>query len=468
MENSRAVQRLSAQYDSSTPYEKRVENLERENWRLPRWMEELSILNDVASAVASTWSVGSIVELIVEKCVEHLKVEQGAVWLIEKRTNGAALRTVFRKVRTRQRSSPYRLGEHVIGWMLRHQQPLVINDPANCRSSQSSGAETGIRSLLCVPLRLKGRLIGLLTLFNKIGLEGFSDHDERLLSVIAAQSAQVLENARLYREEQELRLMQQQMRMAQEIQMRLLPKVPPQIVGYDIAGKSTPAYSVGGDYFDFLKLNQAQVGLCLGDVSGKGVSAALLMANVQATIRSQSMLRAAPSQCLRNSSQQLYRSTDSNKFVTMFYGVLDTESGQLQYSNAGHNPPILIPDKGDPKWLTIGGPVLGAFPSSCYKEATVQLMPGDLLLIYSDGFSEAMNGNGEEFGAQRLMGTATKYRRIPAAELIDRIEEDVKNHCGDTLPADDMTMVVVRARGQGPCGNGRAPTYRSGPSKMPP
>ena len=294
---------------------------------------------------------------------------------------------------------------------------------------------------------LKDRLIGVLTLFNKRGPEGFSDHDERLLKIIAAQSAHVLESARLYKEEQELRLMQQEIRMAQEIQRWLLPKVSPQIVGYDIAGKSTPAHNVGGDYFDFLPLSEGRVGLCLGDVSGKGVSAALLMANVQATMRVQSMLEATASQCLRNSNQQLYQSTDSDKFVTMFYGALEPQSGQLQYSNAGHNPPILIPDKGDPQWLTVGGPVLGAFPSSCYEEASVRLHPGDLLLIYSDGFSEAMKANGEEFGAERLLETATRYRRTPAAELIDRIEEAVKNHCADALPADDLTTMAVRSIG---------------------
>ena len=446
MGTSQLIQRLTRSNFGVLP-EQRIEQIEAENLRLRHGMKELSILNEVASAVASTWSLDSIVELIVQKCVKHLKVEQGALWLFERRQEGPVLRTVFRKVQTTQRSAPYRLGDQIIGWIIRNQQSLVINNLTSDGRFPLGETEAAVRSLLCVPLRLNGQLIGALGLFNKRGSEGFSNNDERLLVIIAAQSAQVIENARLYEEEHALRAMQQDVRMARDIQMRLLPKNPPSIAGYDVAGKSTPAHNVGGDYFDFLSMGEGCVGLCLGDVSGKGISAALLMANVQATMRGQCMRQPSACQSLRYANRQLYQSTDSDKFVTMFYGVLDPASGQLRYSNAGHNPPILIPDRGEPEFLTAGGPVLGVFPSVSYEEATVRLHRGDLLLIYSDGFSEAMNADKEEFGEQRLLETAAKYRDTPAAELIDRMEEAVKNHCADALPADDMTMMAVRSIG---------------------
>lgn len=447
MRTSQLVLGVSVQPKLLTLAKHRIEQLETENRRLRRGMTELSILNEVASAVASVWSLESIVELIVQKCVEHLNVEQGAVWLIEERREGPALRTMIRKLRTTQGSAPYRLGEQIVGWMMQYQKSLMINNLTSEGLFQFRGPEAGIRSMLCTPLRLNGHLIGVLAVFNKSDADGFSDSDERLLAIIAAQSAQVIESTRLYKEEQELRLLQQEVKTARDIQIRLLPQFAPSIASYDVAGKSTPACNVGGDYFDFLSVGDGRVGLCLADVSGKGISAALLMASVQATMRGQSILMASPCQSLRCANQQLYQNTDSNRFVTMFYGVLDPASGQLQYSNGGHNPPILIPYRGEPELLRVGGPLLGVLPSATYEEATVRLRTGDVLMIYSDGFTEAVSRDLEAFGEERLLETAVKYRDKPAAELIDCIEHTVKNHCANVPPTDDMTMIIVRATG---------------------
>jgi sigma-B regulation protein RsbU (phosphoserine phosphatase) len=426
----------------------RVAQLEAENHRLRRAVEELSIINEVATAVSSTSALDVVVELIVQKCVKHLKVDQGAVLLFENQEETAALRTMVRKVQSSLRSIPYRLGDQITGWMLKNQQALMINDFAtDGRFRLPAEAAADVKSLLCVPLRQKGRMIGVLSVFNKQGSEGFSENDQRLLAIIGAQSAQVIENARLYEEEKALQLMQQEVRMARDIQMRLLPKAPPVVVGFDIAGKSVPAQNVGGDYFDFLPFRDGRLGLCLADVSGKGISASLLMANVQATVRGQSVLGTPAAQCLHNSNLQLYQSTDTDKYVTLFYAVLDTIKRELQYSNAGHNPPLLIKRDSDPILLSVGGPVLGILPEAPFEEATLSLDPGDVLLIYSDGYSEAMNRGFEEFGEDRLLEAAQRHRDLPAEELINRIGEEVNQHCAGTPQTDDMTMIAVRATG---------------------
>jgi sigma-B regulation protein RsbU (phosphoserine phosphatase) len=376
-------------------------------------------------------------------------VDQGAVLLFEKQEETAALRTMVRKVQTNLRSIPYRLGDQITGWMLKNQQPLVINDfPSDGRFRLPAEAAADVRSLLCVPLRLKGRMIGVLSVFNKRGSEeGFSDNDQRLLSIIGAQSAQVIENARLYEEEKALQKMQQEVQMAREIQTRLLPKSPPVVPGYDIAGKSVSAQNVGGDYFDFLQFRDGRLGLCLADVSGKGISASLLMANVQATVRGQSAVGASAAECLRRSNEQLYQSTDTDKYVTLFYGLLDTAKRELQYSNAGHNPPLLIKANNEHSLLNVGGPVLGILPEALYEDATVPLEHGDLLLIYSDGYSEAMNRSFEEFGEDRLLEITQGNRQATAVELIHRIGEAVLQHCAGAPQTDDMTMIVVRVTG---------------------
>jgi len=421
----------------------RFTRLEEENKRLRRAVDELSIINEVASAVTSTWSLDEIVDSIVQKCVKHLNVEQGAVLLFGKQDEPDALRTMVRRVDSEVGAIPYRLGDQLNGWMLKNQQPLVIDDlAADERFRLSDDVDNNIRSLMCVPLRAKARMIGVLIVFNKRSGEPFTESNQRLLTIIAAQSAQVIETARLYEDEKSLQLMQQEMELARGIQANLLPKEHPSVPGYDIAGTSVSAANVGGDYYDFLP-NEDRLIVCLGDVSGKGMPASLLMANVQATIRGQNLVSSSAAECMSRSNRLMFQSTDSAKFVTFFYGILDIEGRTLEYSNAGHNPPILF-SKGHETRLETGGPVLGVLPDFPYQQASVELTPGDLLLIFSDGFSEAMNGRFEEFGEDQLARIANENRGDSAADLIETMSQAVIAHTGDEPQTDDMTIVAVR------------------------
>lgn len=421
--------------------------LEAENIRLRRAVEELSVLNDVATAIASASSLEAIVDLVVQKCVKHLAVDQGAVLMFGTKDGAAALHTMVRKVQTDLRRDPYRLSEQVVGWMLKNQEPLVINDVASEERFRTPTQQPGgVTSLMCVPLRLKGRMIGVLSVFNKKG-SGFTESDQRLGTIIAAQSAQVIEHARLVEEEKALQVMQRELEMAHEIQRNLLPKTVPDLPGYDLAAKTVPARNVGGDYYDFLPSGDDHLALVLGDVSGKSMPAALLMANVQATIRGQTLLNPAAGDCMTRSNRLLYDSTDSDKFVTFFYAVLDPARHELRYSNAGHNPPMLLSKGGEPRLLETGGPVLGVVPSFTFEEATVTIDPGDLLLIYSDGFTEAMDRRFEEFGEDRLLEATRAAWDLPAAGIVESIFDAVNKHAGDAPQTDDMTLMVLRYSG---------------------
>ncbi len=427
---------------------RRIEFLTAENARLKQAVEELSILNEVSTAVSSTVSLDATVDLIVKKCVKHLTVEQGAVLLFDKLERGAALKTVIRKVDTGIGQIPLRLGEQITGWMLKKQRPLIVNDFAADSRFRLSHERAGIRSLLCVPMRLKGRLVGVVNVFNKQGGGGFTAGDQRLLSIIATQSAQVVENARLAEEEKALAVLQEELRLARDIQRRLLPTQPPSVGGYSLVGHSRPAKRVGGDYFDFLELAGGRLGLCLADVSGKGITAALLMSNVQATIRSQSRLAPNVGACVGSSNDMLHASTDSDKFVTMFYGVLDTRTHRLSYCNAGHNPPVMLGAEGGPQLLETGGPVLGVLPGFPYEQGEADFHPGSTLLVYSDGFSEAMNRSFDEFGDQRLRAAAAAHAGQPPDEMVAAILSEVSEFCGDAPQGDDMTIMAVRRLGR--------------------
>ena len=209
---------------------KNVTKLQQENFRLRMAVEELTILNDIATAISSTSTLEEVIELIVQKCVTHLKVEQGAIMLLDVEEHGSPFVTMLRRADTSKVVLPFRLDTQLMGWMIKHQKPLVVNNfISDDRFQTSKKKEYPISSLLAVPLISKGRMVGSLNAFNKRTDDGFSDADKRLLTIIAAQSAQIIENARLYQEEQSLRLIQEEMKMAYNIQMELLPKDPPRI-----------------------------------------------------------------------------------------------------------------------------------------------------------------------------------------------------------------------------------------------
>ncbi|MBM3298351.1 MAG: SpoIIE family protein phosphatase, partial [Deltaproteobacteria bacterium] len=233
-------------------------------------------------------------------------------------------------------------------------------------------------------------------------------------------------------------------RMARHIQMNLLPKFDPNIPGYDIAGRNLPALNVGGDYYDFIWMDDFRLAIALGDVSGKGLAASLVMANLQATVRGQALFVTDPQECLERANKLLFRSTDSRTFVSLFYGILDLRTHTLSYSNAGQDMPILFPASGKPIPLKTRGIALGMKENVAYEKEEISINPGDQLLVYSDGVSEAMNERMEEFGEEGLSQIVQSTSGASAAESIEEVIAAVNLHIGNATRGDDMTLVLVR------------------------
>ena len=419
--------------------------LEVENERLKNAVEELSIINDISTAINSTLSLEKIIELIVQKCIKHMKVEQGTVTLLESGGQNDQFKTIMRQADQSSGYMPFHLDTQLTGWMLKNQKPLIIDDlDSDDRFRTLDSEENPIKTLLSVPLILKGRILGSLNVFNKRSTDVFSETDKRLLCIISTQSAQVIENARLYEEEQSLMRMQEEMKIAYNIQMGLLPKGAPMIEGYDVAGKSMPAKSVGGDYFDLIRLGDGRLFFCLGDISGKGMPAALLMSNMLATLRGQNLDLTTPGSIMNHSNEHMFRNTDPERFSTLFLGVLDPSSSEIIYSNAGHNLPFIVRSSGEVERLETGNLVLGAIEDVTYTEDSVMLDSGDTLLIFSDGISEAINPEEEEFGEDPLPGIVMANSDASAMSLIDTVIADVVSHAGRAPQRDDMTMVIIR------------------------
>lgn len=420
------------------------QSIREENQKLKIAVEELAILNDVATAITSTQSLEKIVALIVQRCIKHLKVEQGVVMLLDEQDTEKPFQTMIRKQDSSPNILPYRFDSQVTGWMLKNKSPLLINDFKNDeRFKFTDEKELQVKTLLSVPMSLKGRMIGLLTLFNKKSESGFSSDDQRLLSIIAAQSVHVIEHARLLQKEQELFKLEEEYRMAKEIQLNILPKQIPAIEGYDIFAINIPAKEVGGDYYDFITLSENKIAFCLGDITGKGLPAAMLMANLQATLRGQALTQKNVSDNIKNSNMLLFNSTAENRFATLFYGELDFVNNTITYCNAGHDAPLSLV-KNNITRLTAGGLLMGCFDFAEFEQKDKQFEPEELILIFSDGVTEAMNSNHEEFGEEKLITIVKSNKDLKVKELIEKIVAEVRVHSSTDEQSDDITLLAIK------------------------
>ena len=410
---------------------------------LRRAVEELAILNEVAIDLGAAHEPKAILDRIVQRAIEAVQASQGLISLVEPNDPEVASRTLVRKVSFTQEH--FHVGQYLLGWMSEHPRPLRVNG-ADDLARHDLRLSLPFASMLCVPLMTRSELAGVLTVCDKQN-GPFTERDERLLTIMAAQAAQLLDNARLYEEQQRLVRVQEEMQLAYQIQTNLLPKETPTLPGYAFAGTTIPAQTVGGDTYDFIRLDAHRLALCVADAVGKGLPASLLMANTQATLRSQAPWVASTRECLERANALLHASTQPGAFVTLVYGVLDTRTHTLSYANAGHNRPLLAVPGTPPRELPGGGLVLGGLATMTYEEHTCMLPPGATLLLYSDGLVEAFNSAREQFGLERLIQVVAEHPRASADALMQNVLDAVTSFTDGADPDDDLTMIVVKRTG---------------------
>jgi serine phosphatase RsbU (regulator of sigma subunit) len=311
------------------------------------------------------------------------------------------------------------------------------------------GLEALVPECLTPVLGRAGRLVGLIALGERLSEESYSREDRRLLSSVAAHAGIALENVRLAarmaeRLEAERRA-SYEMQIAEQVQRRLFPQVMPALRTLEYAGGCRQARAVGGDYYDFLEREPGRVGLVLADVSGKGISAALLMATLQASLRSQHAAVSDPAALLAAVNRVFHPSAAPNRFATVFFGDYDDATRRLRYVNCGHNAPAVLRAGGAVDRLPATATVLGLFEELECAVSEVALGPGDLLLVFSDGASEAFSDAGEEYGEERLIQTALAHRAAPVPELLQAVMAEVARFSGKNQE-DDLTLLVGRVR----------------------
>lgn len=309
-----------------------------------------------------------------------------------------------------------------------------------------------LHSELLLPLAVRDKLLGFISLGPKKSEEPYTGSDVRLLKSVAAQTGLALENAELMREIAseiaQRERMNREVEIAREVQERLFPQKLPAIARLDYAGHCRPALGVGGDYYDFLALRHGHLGVAIGDVSGKGIAAALMMATLQASLRGEAT-RASDNlaYAVANVNRLVYDASSENRYATFFYGQYDPATGTFEYVNAGHNPPMLF-HHCDGEWkiirLDTGGVVVGLLESYPYQQGSVRLSDGDLLVAYTDGISEAMNSADEEWGEDRLAEVIQSCNGVPAQEMLQRIFAAADAFVAGAEQHDDMTLVILR------------------------
>ncbi len=315
-------------------------------------------------------------------------------------------------------------------------------------SDQERGCLQRLGSNLILPLTVKDRLLGFISLGAKKSDSPYSKSDMRLLGSVAGQMGMALENSRLTEavahEAAQKERLNREIEIAREVQQRFFPQNLPTVEGLDYAGYCRPALGVGGDYYDFVPLDTGQLGIAIGDVSGKGVPAALLMACLQASLRGQAVSGSTDlAKLMLNLNRQIYDSSADNRYATFFYSQYDVVTRKLEYSNGGHNTPMVVRGK-ELIRLDVGGPVVGLFRPARYEQANVQLERGDILIMFTDGISEAMNSADDEWGEENLAATVQKWAHLSAADMVPKLMEAADAFVDGAPQHDDMTIIVAK------------------------
>jgi sigma-B regulation protein RsbU (phosphoserine phosphatase) len=311
-----------------------------------------------------------------------------------------------------------------------------------------------LNSQLLLPVGAKNELSGVISLSPKLSEAPYTPTDLRLLRSVAAQTGLALENSRLteeiVREAAQRERMNREVEIAREVQERLFPQELPSVEGVDFYGACRPALGVGGDYYDFLELADGRLGIAIGDVSGKGIGAALMMASLQASLRAQALhAKGDLAELMSRVNTLVYEASTTNRYATFFYGQLDPATRKLDYVNAGHNPPFLVRRKEDDFEiirLEEGGAVVGMLPSMLvsYKQGAITLEKGDLLVGFTDGISEAMNPGDEEWGEEAMLEAIKARFDLKAVEMLEYLVECADRFADGAKQHDDMTAIIVR------------------------
>ncbi len=409
----------------------------------------LALISKVSVTLLAPASLDEILQQVTALVFEAVPADRCLIMMRDKQ--GGELGVRVAQVRNKQGNiGEIRVSRSIIEEVVGQGRSVLTSDAQHDpRFMSSTMTIQGIRSVLAVPLGVGEKIFGIIYADSPLAEARFSQDHLTVLTTLASVAAIRVENATLVEEQLDRERLERELDLAREIQQRFQPTSPPHVTGYELQGISFPCYEIGGDYYDFIERADGRMLIALGDVSGKGTSAALLMSSLHAAIHAQIATNQPLAEVISAVNRYLADTIPPNRFITLFCAELEAATGMLSFINAGHNPPLIVHAAGTMEQLGAGGMPLGILPNAPYREGRTQLHAGDALVIYSDGVTETQNPQGEEFGPVRLYDVVARNLDASAAGIRDKIEAGITKFAQGTAAGDDITLVIVKRQAEG-------------------
>ncbi|HSB90475.1 MAG TPA: GAF domain-containing SpoIIE family protein phosphatase [Anaerolineales bacterium] len=408
--------------------------------------DRLAMLYRISQTFNSTLDLGEVLDRVMDEVVAVTKAERGFLML-----RGQDGSLVFRTARGMDQLTieqpEFQISRGIVDRVATEGRPLLTSDAQldPQLGERASVRLLGLRAILCVPLKLKGKVEGVVYVDSRLQSGVFSPDELELLEGIASSAAIAIENARLYQVAVEKGRMERELQVAREVQSSLIPQSAPVVPGWEFAGWWQPAHEVSGDFYDYPPFGDGHQGLLIGDVTDKGMPAALFMAHARSIVRASAAASTDPLSAIRAANTSLCAQTTNGMFVTLCLAHFEPSSGRMRYVNAGHNPPLYW-EAGKKAWSPLGrsGLPLAIDTQAEYTQHTLELHPGDAMVLYTDGVTDASNLKSEFFGRERLVETLTANAGGSAAQLGDRLREALAAFTGPAPLYDDVTFLIAR------------------------
>lgn len=413
--------------------------------RLKTEHKSFSVISEVSKALVLHMPLYDLLEHIMDLIGENLPMDRGILML--KEGNPAQLiPKVVRINNKRLMDQRILVSQSIVNMVMNKHSSVLISDvQADPRlKSKDSILKMNIHSAVCVPLWNNKEIIGIIYSDRISLLKPYEDEDLRLLTLLANLAAVKIENIRATELSIEKEKMEKELALAAQIQRDFLPKLTPDLENFDIAGDMIPCSQVGGDYYDFIPIGSNRLGIVIADVSGKGVGASLHMASLRASLHSEVHPNYNIGQMAAKLNNSVHRDTQINCFITFFFCELNQNTGELEFVNAGHNPPIVIDKKGKIQRLESVGLCLGMFPDVEYKSQRLKLNLDDVMVLFTDGITESRNKDNKQFEEERLIRFLKRQSKLSAPDLLKKVHEEVDSFTSGVEQMDDMTFVVVK------------------------
>lgn len=411
-------------------------------------VDKLRLLLDITQKISRSVDLEEVLNLVMDTLGSLLPYDAAGIYLIEQ---GPEDRNpyIFKSKVVRGYEISFelveprlRMGEGLLGNVA--QTGMSIISPDVSKDPRYFAARKRTQSEMVAPIISNDRVIGAFDLESD-ELNAYSEDDLSTLQLLSSQVAIIIEKDRLYEQIVEKKRIEAQLEIARQVQLELLPDQDPQFDNFDISAYIFPTEEVSGDYYDWVKIFDDQIGIVVADAVGKGIPAALLMSFLRASLRASVQIGYAPHIALSKVNQLLWDSVEEHQFITAIHGILDTTNRTFVYSNAGHNPPLLIRSDGEYRFVEYGDQPLGMFLDTRYHQHFIRFETGQVMVIYTDGITEAANESGEEYGVGRFAARVLECIEMPAKEMIDHIRKGVADFTERKFLDDDGTLFIVKA-----------------------